>query len=96
MVNPLSLARPRPDPASSLWWITDTVGAIVAALGLAWVIAGATAGHITGFAPFVLLAGGIIRALAQSQAHHSGIAAAIRAQTRWQAAHTADAGQAGG
>lgn len=85
MVNPLSLARPRPDPASSLWWITDTVGAIVAALGLAWVIAGATAGHITGFAPFVLLAGGIIRALAQSQAHHSGIAAAIRAQTRWQA-----------
>ncbi|NOW45207.1 ATP-binding cassette subfamily C protein CydD [Novosphingobium sp. SG751A] len=64
----------------------DTVGAIVGAMGLAWVISGAVSRGIAGFAPFVLLAGGLIRALAQSQAHHTGIAAAIRAQTRWQAA----------
>lgn len=64
----------------------DTVGAIVGAMGLAWVISGAVSGGIAGFAPFMLLAGGLIRALAQSQAHHTGIAAAIRAQTRWQVA----------
>lgn len=85
MVKPLSLARPRPDPAPSLWWITDTLGAIVAALGLAWIIAGAAAGTLAAFSPIVLLAGALIRAVAQSRAHHTGIAAAIRARTRWQA-----------
>lgn len=86
MVKHLSLPRPRPDRRASLWWIADTCGAILLAFGLAKVVAGTASGapsSLNGLA--AMMAGGALRAVAQGQAQVSGIAASLRAQSRWRA-----------
>lgn len=85
MVKPLSLPRPKAGGLASLWWITDTFGAILAAFGLAWVIEGANSGHIAMQAPGAMLAGTILRALGQGLAQDAGITAAHKAQAGWRA-----------
>lgn len=84
MVNPISLPRPRPDHRASLWWIADTCGAILLAFGLAKVVSSLALGHRDPWHGLVpLAAGGLLRALAQSQAQVAGIAAALRVQSLW-------------
>jgi len=84
MVKPRSLPRPRPDGAASLWWIADTCGAILLALGLAKFIAGAAGGQEISLGGLIAMtAGGAVRAVAQGQAQQAGIAAALRAQSAW-------------
>lgn len=77
------LPRLRPDPRAAIWWLADCLGAIPVAGAIALAVGAAMPGGrgIDAIrACGLLLAGGILRALAQGMAPVVGQAAAARAQ----------------
>ena len=78
MVKPLAaLQIPRPDRRAALWWIADSVGAVLFAAGLAHCISHRIVFHqADSLGPALIVAGAAWRGAAQAQARARGALAA--------------------